>query len=196
MFGFLSSLWGEGGFSFFFPCFEKHRLYSVTAGQRLQKGFWASSPWRNGLSVMSWTGCSYAASSPSLLGTRAWLARKLPTLSRGLVNGVWGGAKRTFNGHVPCGCRPGLLGQADPDLRGGRGALRGVRDAWGSGQGREMGENRGKKELHATAGPSKCKERSGRGSVDLNKLCASQGGAWRLAVPTAEVTEASCCLEK
>lgn len=58
------------------------------------------------------------------------------------------------------------------------------------------GREQGKKELHATAGPSKCKERSGRGSVDLNKLCASQGGAWRLAVPTAEVTEASCCLEK
>lgn len=63
-----------------------------------------------------------------------------------------------------------------------------------------MGENRGKEKLHATAEPSKCKERSGRGSVDgvdPNKRCASQGGAWRLAVPTAEVvTEASSCLEK
>ena len=84
---------GGGWLFIFFPCFEKHRIYSVTAGQRLQKGFWASSPWRNGLSVMSWTGCSYAAGSPSLLGKGAWLARKLPTLSGGLVSSGGRGAK-------------------------------------------------------------------------------------------------------
>ena len=61
-------------------------------------------------SVMSWTGCSDPAGSPSLLGKGTWLARKLPTLPGDLVNrgglpdeplmvicpvganlGVWGG---------------------------------------------------------------------------------------------------------
>ena len=37
-------------------------------------------------SVMSWTGCSYPAESPRLLGKGTWLARKLPTLSGDLVN--------------------------------------------------------------------------------------------------------------
>ena len=37
-------------------------------------------------SVMSWTGCSYTAGSPSLLGKGTWLARKLPTLYGDLVN--------------------------------------------------------------------------------------------------------------
>ena len=49
----------------------------------------------------------------------------------------------------------------------------------GPGQGRELGENRGKEKLQATAEPSKGKDRSGRGSVDgvgPNKLCASRGG--------------------
>ena len=45
-----------------------------------------TSPWRNGFSVMSWTGCSYPAESPRLLGKGTWLARKLPTLSGDLVN--------------------------------------------------------------------------------------------------------------
>ena len=115
MFGFLFfSLWGEGGFSFFFPCFEKHRLYSVTAGQRLQKGFWASSPWRNGLSVMSWTGCSYAAGSPSLLGKRAWLAGKLPTLSGGLVNGGGWLPNEPLMGMCPVGADLGFWGRLIP----------------------------------------------------------------------------------
>ena len=57
--------------------------------------------------------------------------------------------------------------------------MRGVRGVRGPGQGRELGENRGKEKLHATEEPSKCKDRSGKGSVDgvdPNKLCASQGG--------------------
>lgn len=47
------------------------------------------------------------------------------------------------------------------------------------GQGRELGENRGKEKLQATEEPSKGKGRSGRGRVDgvgPNKRCASPGG--------------------
>ena len=74
-------------------------------------------------SVMSWTGCSYSAESPRLLGKGTWLARKLPTLYGDLVNrgdlpteplmgicpvganlGVWGGLIPTcWEGEEPWG---------------------------------------------------------------------------------------------
>lgn len=71
------------------------------------------------------------------------------------------------------------------------------------GQGRELGENRGKEKLQATEEPSKGKGRSGRGRVDgvgPNKRCASPGGpgGWQfqqrersLRPPFASRTEAA-----
>ena len=64
-------------------------------------------------SVMSWTGCSYPAESPRLLGKGTWLARKLPTLSGDLVN-RGGLPDEPLMGICPVGANLGVWGRLIP----------------------------------------------------------------------------------
>ena len=65
-------------------------LLSVIADKVLEVREWVQAKFLTQkvkkFSVMSWTGCSYPAGSPSLLGKGTWLARKLRTLSGRVVN--------------------------------------------------------------------------------------------------------------
>ena len=65
----------------------------------------------------------------------------------------------------------GLLISAEgPEELGRPGEESGAQGPGASLQGPEEGQNRGKEKLHATEEPSKCKDRSGKGSVDLSLI--------------------------
>lgn len=101
-----------------------------------------------------------------------------------VAHSIWGSGQR-WGGGVPNQPTCALwvptweFGAGGSRLEGrarSRGALRGVRDAWGSRQRRELGENRGKEKLHATPPRNPQSVRSVLG-----------GEVWTVWTPTSSV---------